>query len=184
MNAFFGRIFGRTTDTKAAQRLYQAIVDQSRQPGFYTHCGISDDPNGRFEVLALNLFLVMHRLRHEPDCRDLAQALSEQAVLDIDRNLREMGVGDLSVGRKVKQLTQSLYGRYGAYTAGLEADDETLQAALRRNLIAGSTGGGVAISPVAAYLRREAAALTRQRADALRAGNVEFGPEPGERSES
>ena len=57
----------------------------------------------------LHVFLVMHRMRDDADCAKLARSLSEQAVLDVDRNLREMGVGDLSVGRKVKSLTEGLY---------------------------------------------------------------------------
>ena len=111
-----------STDTTAAARaLYAVIVDQSRQPGFFTSWGIPDTPNGRFEVLVLHVFLVMHRMRDDADCANLARSLSEQAVLDIDRNLREMGVGDLSVGRQVKSLTEGLYGRLGVYCRGHRA---------------------------------------------------------------
>ena len=85
--------------TAAARALYATIVNQSREPGFFTSWGIPDTPNGRFEVLALHVFLVMHRMRDDVDCAKLARSLSAQAVLDIDRNLREMGIGDLSVGR-------------------------------------------------------------------------------------
>ena len=108
-----------STDTTAAARaLYATIVDQSRQPGFFTLWGIPDTPNGRFEVLVLHVFLVMHRMRDDADCAKLARSLSEQAVLDVDRNLREMGIGDLSVGRKVKSLTEGPYGRLGVYAEG------------------------------------------------------------------
>lgn len=184
MVALFNKLFPKSAEVRSAQALYAAVVEQSRQSGFYSGCGVQDSANGRFEVLALNLFLVMHRLRAAPGCFRLARALSEQAVTDIDRNLREMGVGDLSVGRKVKQLTQSLYGRYSAYTAGLEGDEEMMAAALRRNLFAGDPAADpLAIAEIATYLRREAASLAMQPDDAFRGGRVAFGSVPGERSE-
>ena len=125
-----------STDTTAAARaLYATIVEQSRQPGFFTFWGIPDTPNGRFEVLVLHVFLVMHRMRDDADCAKLARSLSEQAVLDVDRNLREMGVGDLSVGRKVKSLTEGLYGRLGVYAEGIERANGGLDAVLPRLLL-------------------------------------------------
>lgn len=181
MVALFSKLFPKSAEVRSAQALYAAVVAQSRRSGFYSGCGVPDSANGRFEVLALNLFLVMHRLRSASGCFRLARALSEEAVIDIDRNLREMGVGDLSVGRKVKQLTQSLYGRYGAYAAGLEGDDEVLAAALRRNLFAGEEIDPLVIAEIGAYLRREAASLAMQPDDAFQKGRVAFGPVPGDK---
>lgn len=181
MVGLFDRLFSTSPEQRAARALYAAIVGQSRRPGYYTVCGVPDTPSGRFEVLALNLFLVMYRLR-TADRDKLARALSEEAVVDIDRNLREMGVGDLSVGRKVKQLTKSLYGRFGAYAAGLEGDDGTLVAALQRNLFAGNAGDPLAVSEIVTYLRRQAASLSAQADGALEVGQVVFEPAPGERS--
>ena len=183
MVALFSKLFPISAEVRSAQALYSAVIEQSRRTGFFTTCGVPDSANGRFEVLALNLFLVMHRLRAAAGCFRLARALSEQAVTDIDRNLREMGVGDLSVGRKVKQLTQSLYGRYGAYAAGLEGDEEILAAALRRNLFAGDEADPLALAAVADYLRREAVSLETQPDGAFQEGRVVFGLVPGERSE-
>lgn len=184
MVALFSKLFSRSAEVRTAQALYGALVGQARRAEFFSGTGIPDTANGRFELLALHMFLVMHRLRAAADCTPLARALSEVAVVDIDRNLREMGVGDLSVGRKVKQLTQSLYGRYGAYAAGLEGDDDALAAALRRNLYAGADVAPLVMNRIVAYLRTEAASLSGQTDAALQGGEILFGPGPAARSES
>lgn len=158
-----------------AQALYASIVAQSRRPEFFTEFGVPDTPIGRYEVLALHVFLVMHRLREDEAFVELARALSEEAVQDIDRNLREMGVGDLSVGRKVKSLTEGLYGRFGAYVDGLKDDGEGLQDALRRNLFADVEVSEEVVAAIAAYLRRESAALAACDAAVLAKGEVTFG---------
>ena len=168
-----------STDTTAAARaLYATIVEQSRQPGFFTFWGIPDTPNGRFEVLVLHVFLVMHRMRDDADCAKLARSLSEQAVLDVDRNLREMGVGDLSVGRKVKSLTEGLYGRLGVYAEGIERTNGGLDAELRRNLFSEGQALDASVQAAESYMRRETESLkTCDTADLL-AGCVRFGAGP------
>ncbi len=163
----------------AARAIYRTIIDQSRQPDFYVHCGVPDTPNGRFELLALHLFLVMHRLKDEEEGKALARALSEQAVQDFDQNLREMGVGDLSVGREVKSLAEGLYGRMGAYTDGLVDGGDALAQALRRNVFANVEPNEIQIAAVASYCRREADALKSCELSSLIAGQLKFGHAPG-----
>ena len=162
--------------TAAARALYTTIVNQSREPGFFTSWGIPDTPNGRFEVLALHVFLVMHRMRDDVDCAKLARSLSEQAVLDIDRNLREMGVGDLSVGRKVKSLTEGLYGRLAAYADGMERENGNLGEELRRNLFSEGEVQESVILAAELYLRRERNSLLGWGTADLLAGRISFGP--------
>ena len=159
--------------TAAARALYATIVNQSREPGFFTSWGIPDTPNGRFEVLALH---VMHRMRDDVDCAKLARSLSEQAVLDIDRNLREMGIGDLSVGRKVKSLTEGLYGRLAAYADGMERQNGELGEELRRNLFSEGEVQESVVLAAELYLRRERNSLLGWGTADLLAGRISFGP--------
>ncbi len=174
------RFFKSSPIRDAARRLYGTVVAQSREPLFYTLSGVPDTATGRFDLIALHGFLVMHRLKGAEGGAELARALSETLVEDIDRNLREMGTGDLSVGRKVKHLTQGFYGRMEAYEEGLGATDTVLHAAVQRNLFGGAAAE--AIPEIGAYLRREARRLADQPFDALAKGIVRFGAPPGEPS--
>ena len=108
-----GQLFRTRPEKTAGRRLYAAAVAQARQPAFYADCGVPDTPTGRFDVIVLHGFLLMHRLKAAPAGRPLAQAFCDAVVEDMDRNLREMGIGDLSVGKKAKKLMQGFYGRRG-----------------------------------------------------------------------
>jgi cytochrome b pre-mRNA-processing protein 3 len=175
------RLFFRSSPTtEAARRLYAAIQRQARSPEFHACLGVPDTLDGRFDLLALHMFLVLRRLKREGEnARELAQCLFDVLFDDMDRSLREMGVADLGVGKRVKAMAQALYGRIAAYDAGLaRASDEKLEDALRRNLY--GTGGAEAayLSSLAAYLRRQATGLDAQAFERLAAGIVEFGPLP------
>lgn len=173
------RFFGRGTAGAPARDLYAAIVAQARQPAFYAQCAVPDTVDGRFDLIALHAFLVLHRLKRDhPRSAELAQALFDTMFLDMDENLRELGVGDMSVGRRVKQMAQGLYGRIAAYEAGMEAGDSTLMEALRRNLYGTAEPSAACIRPMAAYMRDEAAALAAQSYGDLARGAVTFGAPP------
>jgi cytochrome b pre-mRNA-processing protein 3 len=94
---------------------------------------------------------------------------------DFDRSLREIGTGDLSVGRQVKRMAEAFYGRIRAYEDGLAGDDAALCAALARNLYGTATASDEQLARIAAYLRREAANLAGQPAAKLLAGTMVFG---------
>ena len=111
--------------------LYNACVLQARQPEFYSAFGVPDTVDGRFDLLLLHVFMLMHRLDHEADAK---QELFDLMFADMDRSLREMGVGDMSISRKIKPMISAFYGRGQAYQRALDADDTTLAATLRRNL--------------------------------------------------
>ena len=133
----FDRWFARKRPDDSSEEVYRRIVAQARRPEFYAGGGVPDSLDGRFEMLALHLFLVLHRLkreRGEPACAALAQALADRMAADLDANLREMGAGDLGVGRKVKRMAGALYGRIAAYEAGIDGGEAVLRQALRRNL--------------------------------------------------
>jgi cytochrome b pre-mRNA-processing protein 3 len=171
-------LFRSRPEKDAGRRLYAAAVAQARSAGFYADCGVPDTPTGRFDVIALHGFLLMRRLKADPAGRPLAQAFCDAVVDDIDRNLREMGTSDLSVGKKVKKVMQGFYGRLGAYDEALQADDSMLISALRRNLYGDGTPADAQIRAIAQYVRREAERLPGQTIDQLSAGETGFGPVP------
>ena len=102
---------------------------------FYREYGVPDTVNGRFDLLVMHLVLVLDRLADEPQLRELGQALFDHFCTDMDRNLREMGVGDLSVPKQMQRVGEAFYGRAQAYRAGLARDGEqALAEALERNV--------------------------------------------------
>jgi cytochrome b pre-mRNA-processing protein 3 len=173
------QLFRRDPRRAAVEASYRRIVERAREPIFYNGWGVPDTLDGRFEVLAVHAFLVLHRLRGEGEAAAVfAQALFDTLFVDMDRGLREMGVGDLGVGRRVKDMAKAFYGRIVAYEKGL-VDDAALAAGLSRNLF-GTVNPSVPQLAVAAhYLKRQAAALRTQPLAALLAGDVGFAPMEG-----
>ncbi len=152
---------GRAVGDAAA--LYARLVAQARTPVFFTAFGVPDTVGGRFDMIALHAYVAMRRLRElgGGPAAKLSQALFDTMFADMDRNLREMNVSDLRVGRKVKDLAKSFYGRIKAYDEGLAGGPDALAAALARNLYAdGPTVEAAQISLMADYLQR---AIARSR---------------------
>ena len=172
------RGFRRSRTIGEARKLYARVVEQARRPEFYLRLGVADTVDGRFDMIALHAFLLMRRLKRVRT-GNLTQALFDVMFADMDQNLREMGTGDLAVGRKVKALAELFYGRVAAYEAGLAGDKGELCEGLRRNLYRKVDPPPGDVSAMAAYVRREAAALEVQETDRLAAGEVSFGPPPG-----
>jgi len=168
------RIFTKPAVDDATVSLYHTIVTQSREPVFYERMGVPDTIDGRFDMLILHAILMMLRLRDEADAR---QKLFDFMFADMDRSLREMGVGDMSIGKKIRPMMQAFYGRAHAYEAGLVADDGTLVAALTKNLYGmahGKAGDAVHAQSMARYVREAAANLERQSPTTILAGQVVF----------
>lgn len=121
---FFRRLGRKDGSDSSARRLHAAATAQSRRPAFYRNWGVPDTADGRFELLTLHLVLLLERLKEHPAVR---QDLFDTYVSDLDGALREMGVGDLAMGRRMKQLGQVFYGRaatFGAAFKALPADTE------------------------------------------------------------
>ena len=175
-------LLGRPATERAAERLYSSAVEQAREPAFYLHCGVPDTVDGRFEMIALHVFLVLRRLRQGgAGASDTAQALFDAMFVDMDRSLREMGIGDLGVGRRVKAMAKAFYGRVAAYDHGLDDGDAAATAlddALLRNVYRGAAPEPAALAALARYMRREAQALAAQTLSGLIEGRVAFGPAP------
>lgn len=146
-------------------------VAAARQPFFYTTLGVPDTLDGRFDLVALHAFLLVHRLREYPD---LAQAIFDAMFVDMDNNLREIGVGDLSVGKHVRAMWEAFHGRSKAYETALEANDpQALVAALARNVWRGEAPTGAA-EALAERVLAETASLAGQPVAGFIAGQVRF----------
>jgi cytochrome b pre-mRNA-processing protein 3 len=118
---------------KHEKRLYGAIVAAARHIRFYENMGIADTIDGRFEMVVLHLFLVLNRLKGE-GVEDLRQRLTDEFFADMDRSLRELGVSDVTVGKKVRRIAESYYGRVTAYDRALAAGPGILEEAISRNI--------------------------------------------------
>jgi cytochrome b pre-mRNA-processing protein 3 len=160
-----------------AQELYRLLVAQARQPTFYTDCGVPDSRDGRLEMVSLHAILLMRRLRDEGRAgQELAQRLFDVMFVDIDRHVREWGVGDLSVGKHVKKLAQSFLGQAAALDPPLGArDPAALAELLRRNVYTEvAAPEPAAVERLAAYVLRQERWLADQPADDLLAGSLRF----------
>ena len=172
----FARIFKGDDSQRAALALYDGIVEQARQPVFYIEFGVADQLEGRFDLIVLHLHLVLRPLSSgtDPQATKLAQKLFDAFFHDMDRSLRAIGVGDMSIGKKVKDMVRAFYGRSGAYEAALaESDDAALVEALVKNLYNGTPPDG-GVDVLARYVRRTAAHLAETPVDRLIGGKVEF----------
>lgn len=147
----------RSTRNAVIDRLYVAVVDASRQPALYLQLGIPDTFEGRFESLTLHVVLVLRRLRDGPaPGPDMAQHLVDTLFRHFDRTLREMGVGDTSVPKRMRQMAEAFLGRSAAYDEAIRAGGEALAGALQRNVYGGSRDG----APLARYMAACAHTLT------------------------
>jgi cytochrome b pre-mRNA-processing protein 3 len=174
------RLSRRRDRNESAHALYVALVRQAREPAFYSACGVPDSLDGRFDMIVLHAYLVMRRLKAAGEGgAALAQALFDVMFSDMDQNLRELGVGDLAVGRRVKTMARGFYGRVKAYDEGLgAADDAALAAALRRNLYGTAEPAPRHLGAMAGYVRVAAVGLDGQDAGELLAGRPPRFPAP------
>jgi len=171
----FARLFGHPPEKIAAAAVHRAAVDQARSVPFYALHGVPDTLDGRFEMIILHAFLVLHRLRSLPESQKFSQALYDVLFADMDRALREMGTGDLSVGKQVKRMAEGLAGRTRAYQDGLAGTGD-LTEALRRNLYGTVSPRDEDLAFMAAYMVRQVERLAVQDAATIIGGTVTFSP--------
>lgn len=156
------------------EAIYGMIVAQARLPQFYLRFGVPDTVNARFDMIVLHLWMVLTRLRAERAVAE-AQQLFDRFCDDMDANLREMGVGDLTVPRRMKKFGEAFYGRSGAYDAAIIVGESELRAALARNVLA--SDDAAAATPLASYVSRTLAALATIDSAGLLSGAWRF-PNP------
>ena len=172
-------LFRRRVRPDTISTLYGTIVAQARLPCFYREYRVPDTVNGRLDLLVLHLALVLDRLADEPQLRELGQALFDHFCTDMDRNLREMGVGDLSVPKHMQRVGEAFYGRARAYRAGLARDgQQALVEALERNIY-GQEGAAnrAAAARLAVYMRGTVGELRVQPSSEVLAGRLTM-PDP------
>ena len=173
---------GRNLVRDAADLAYRCVVEQARQPIFFTDYGVPDTLDGRFELICLHAFLYLHRLKTEgPQASPIRQSFFDRMFADFDRALREMGTGDLSVGKHVKRMVLAFYGRVRAYEEGLAGGEGVLGAVLVRNVFGTVCESSPFAVMLARYVRGAARELGRQSAADLQAGRILFEapPAPG-----
>lgn len=171
--SLFSRLLGKPDDSRAALRpLWHRVIELARAPDLYARLGVADTQPGRFDMLTMVLALVMLRMEREESLIAPSALLSELFVDDMDGQLRQSGVGDLVVGKRMGKLMGALGGRLGALREALAADvdgDAALVEVVRRNVTLTDAGDAAAI---AARLRAIAAAVDSASAEELLAGRI------------
>jgi cytochrome b pre-mRNA-processing protein 3 len=166
-------LFRRRPRTIAA--LYGMIVAQARLPVFYQIYGVPDTLDGRFELVLLHLFVVLRYLDGDEKDREMGQQLFDLFCQDMDQNLREMGVGDLSVPKEMRRIGEAFYGRASVYEAALASPNvEALRAALTRNVYGSESPEHEGARRLAHYMMDVVAAVSKQSGGALQRGTVQF----------
>ena len=172
------RLFAKRSASRAlADRLYRAIVARARHPGLYAGLGVADTLDGRFEMLMLHVIVLVRRLRAD-GAGELAQRLFDVMFADMDQALRELGVGDLAVPKRIRTMAEAYYGRSAAYEVALgpERPAEELVAVVARNAFPDGHAGGAA-ERLAGYVRQLAAAVGGASVADIAAGQVDW-PDP------
>jgi cytochrome b pre-mRNA-processing protein 3 len=166
------RLFAKGDNRATVRPLYAAIAAEARLPHWYIEGEVPDTIDGRFEMVNALLSVVLIRFE---DLGDTAAApaalLAETFVEDMDGQLRELGMGDVVVGKHIGKMMSALGGRLGAYRAGLEGK-AAFDAALVRNLYAGAAPSAAALLHVEAELRATLDRLSERSLDALLAGEI------------
>jgi cytochrome b pre-mRNA-processing protein 3 len=152
--------------------LYEAIVAQSRQTHFYADWGVPDTVTGRFDMISLHMALVLRRLKREgPAVSEFSQALFDLFFKDMDRSLREMGVGDISVPKRIEKMGGLFYGLVDGLGDALESEDDgALDAFVLRNFLPAEQAGKA--GAFAAYLTRQIAWLDALPGDGILKGSL------------
>ena len=146
------------------------------QPFLFDEFGVPDSVDGRFDMISLHIFLVLRRLKADVDrTANLAQCLFDTMFADMDRSLREMGAGDLGVGRRVKEMATAFYGRLSAYEKALQSNDRAeLRDAIVRNIFRDDAAKSDDAHKISNYVLWLAPALEKWSMDDLLLGKVNF----------
>ena len=126
-------------------------------------------------MIMIHAFLLLHRLKQDlPYTEEISQAVFDIMFEDMDKSLREMGAGDVGIGRRIKEMAKGFYGRIAAYEDGLNRDDDSLNLALQRNVYRQSIAEDDQVRALSSYMRREAVNLSNQPIEALLTGKLFF----------
>ena len=160
---------------KHAVSLYCSLVRQARQPFFHEEWDVPDTPDGRYDMIMIHAFLLLHRLKNDrKDTKEISQAVFDLMFADMDKNLREMGGGDVGIGHRVKDMAKAFYGRIAAYEDGLTRNDNGLEDAIKRNVYRNSSVERAKIEGLSNYIRNEVSILNAQPTSAFLNGKLIF----------
>lgn len=170
----FGLFNTKNPYEQPARQLYASAFNQARNSGFYMEYGVPDTLDGRFDLLLLHLFLVIHRMKNEGrKGAQLAQALFDVAFADVDQGLRENGIGDMGVPKHMRRMMLAFNGRVHSYAQALETGD--MEAALARNLYGTLENQDASVlKRMSAYVQSSGDALEKQRTQDIFEGRIEF----------
>lgn len=157
-------------DSGEGRALYEAVIARGRDPDWYLAGGVADTIDGRFDMIAAILALVLIRLERDPDAALVSARLTERFVNDMEGQLRQIGIGDVVVGKHVGKMMGMLGGRLGAYRDGLANGD--LKPALARNLYRGEPVDPAALDHVATRLTGFDQALANLATETVMAGEL------------
>ena len=194
LRRLMGNFKNRAQEREQAQYLYICSVQQARESKFYTICGVADTLDGRFDLIVLHVHLLSRALRLAGTSGTRISDLIFKIMMDdMDMNLREMGVGDLSVGKKVKAMARAFYGRAAAYDRALDTDTanlsnvrgesanalrEGLEDVVNRNIFGLEPPKPVQVTLLASYIREVDRSLREIGKETLLSGKISFSEIP------
>jgi cytochrome b pre-mRNA-processing protein 3 len=171
------RLFSRTPRTNPVRSVYEAIVALARQPVLYTDLAVPDTLDGRFDMIILHAdAVVAHMQAGGDDDQEFAQNLIDEVFRDMDRSLREMGVGDMGVGKRVKKMATVYYGRADAYARARSQGGDDLADAILRNVYASNEVRAQEAARLAGYDRSLREAVATADRQAIRSGKLDLPP--------
>lgn len=167
--------FRKRTAPEPVFAVYNAIVAQSRQPVLYAQWAVPDTVTGRFDMISLHMALLFRHLRSRAGAEhDFAQAVFDLFFKDMDRSLRELGVTDIGVPKKIEKMGTLFFGLLAAINEAMDSNDaDTLAAVLNRNIYSGEPSEHA--PALARYVFDQYDALARQPAEEILAGRIEMG---------
>lgn len=170
----FGWLKKKDRKHASAVDLYTAMVTQARQPEFYSKLGVADTKEGRFDLILVHAFILFRRLKAEDGDKDLAQEVFDVMFADLDQNMREMGIGDVGILKRIRKMSDSYHGRIVAYEEGMQSGAAELAAALDRNLYADTDVRDEQLMAVVGYVHDALTLLEQQTLSEIQNGKVRF----------
>jgi len=178
---------GRAARKEAAERIYDAIVAQSRNPAFYIRCNVPDTLSGRFDMLVIHMFVVLQILKlGGREGQLLAQEIVEAFIREMDTMVRDLGVSDRNVPKEVRKIAQLFYGQLLAYSTAMQHNDmKGLSAEVWKSFQSSDGAGGdqaVASEPIAIYIQQSIKNIQEMPLNMLLQGNIRFPDVAGPRT--
>lgn len=166
----------RSARREAAEKIYDAIVAQSRNPVFYVRCGVPDTLSGRFDMLVIHMFIVMHNLRMgDNEGKLLGKEIIEAFVREMDSMVRDLGIANIYVAQEVRKIADLFYKQLIIYTTAVEnRNKRSLSEAIWKSFQSGDDTANVAADVIADYVFHALENMREMPLNLLLQGNLEF----------